>query len=58
MEPPAALQTHLLPLIPGARMTVMEDTGHLSPLEVPGQVAGLLEQFTASTAERKGGQVR
>jgi hypothetical protein len=38
-------------------MTVIEDTGHLSPLEVPGRVASLLEQFTASTAERKGVQL-
>jgi pimeloyl-ACP methyl ester carboxylesterase len=31
-------------------MTVIEGTGHLSPLEVPGQVASQLDQFTASLA--------
>lgn len=47
VEPPAVLETNLLPVIPGARMTVIEGTGHLSPLEAPGQVAGLLDQFAA-----------
>jgi pimeloyl-ACP methyl ester carboxylesterase len=48
VEPPAALETSLLPVIPGARMTVIEGTGHLSPLEVPGQIANQLDQFAAS----------
>ena len=33
------LEANLLPVIPGARMTVIEDTGHLLPLEAPGPVA-------------------
>jgi len=41
VEPPAVLAEHLLPLIP----TVLEDTGHLSPLEVPGQVARQITAF-------------
>lgn len=47
VNPPAALAEHLLPLIPQATMTVLEDTGHLSPLEVPGQVARHITAFIA-----------
>jgi hypothetical protein len=48
-------------------MTVLEDTGHLSPLEVPGQVARQITAYPyyphhnrqrAVTAESHGGQVR
>jgi hypothetical protein len=28
-------------------MTVLEDTGHLSPLEVPNQIANEIDQFVA-----------
>jgi pimeloyl-ACP methyl ester carboxylesterase len=45
VEPPAVLAEHLLPLIPHTAMTVLEDTGHLSPLEVPGQVARQITAF-------------
>jgi hypothetical protein len=31
-------------------MTVIEGTGHLSPLEAPGQIANLLDQFAATLA--------
>jgi pimeloyl-ACP methyl ester carboxylesterase len=48
VEPPATLEANLLPVIPGARMTIIEDTGHLSPLEAPGQVAGQLDHFAAN----------
>jgi pimeloyl-ACP methyl ester carboxylesterase len=48
VEPPAALEANLLPVIPRALMTVIEGTGHLSPLEAPGQVANQLDQFAAS----------
>jgi pimeloyl-ACP methyl ester carboxylesterase len=37
------LQSNLLPFIPGARMTILAGTGHLSPLEVPRQIARELE---------------
>jgi pimeloyl-ACP methyl ester carboxylesterase len=50
VEPAASLEANLLPVIAGARMTVIEGAGHLSPLEVPGQVAHLLDQFAASLA--------
>jgi pimeloyl-ACP methyl ester carboxylesterase len=50
VEPPAALEANLLPAIPGARITVIENTGHLSPLEAPGHVANQLDQFAASLA--------
>lgn len=45
------LEANLLPVIPGARMTVIEDTGHLLPLEAPGPVANLLSEFTAATGQ-------
>jgi uncharacterized protein (TIGR03086 family) len=47
VEPPTVLADHLLPLMPHATMTVLEDTGHLSPLEVPDQVARHITTFTA-----------
>lgn len=50
VDPPASLEANLLPVIPGARMIVIEGTGHLSPLEMPGRVASELDQFVASLA--------
>ena len=50
VDPLASLEANLLPVIPGARMTIIEGTGHLSPLEVPGQVANQIDQFAASLA--------
>ncbi|WBO68695.1 alpha/beta fold hydrolase [Streptomyces camelliae] len=47
VDPPAVLADHLLPLIPTASLTVLEGTGHLSPLEVPGQVAAHISEFVA-----------
>ncbi|PSJ30734.1 alpha/beta hydrolase [Streptosporangium nondiastaticum] len=47
VDPPAVLADHLLPLIPTASLTVLEDTGHLSPLEVPDQVATHIGAFVA-----------
>lgn len=51
VEPPAVLSDHLLPLMSHASMTVPEDTGHLSPLEVPDQVASHITTFTAQLNE-------
>ena len=51
VEPPAVLADHLLPLMPHATMIVLEDTGHLSPLEVPDQVASHITAFTAQLNE-------
>ena len=47
VEPSAMLADHPLPLIPQATMTVLEDAGHLSSLEVPDQVANHITTFTA-----------
>jgi pimeloyl-ACP methyl ester carboxylesterase len=47
VEQPAVLADHLLPLMAHASMTLLEDTGHLSPLEVPDQVATHITTFTA-----------
>ena len=46
VDPPEGLEANLLPFIPGARMTVVEGTGHLSPLEVPELIAKELDQLT------------
>jgi pimeloyl-ACP methyl ester carboxylesterase len=48
VDPPASLEADLLPVIPGARMTVLDGTGHLSPLEVPDQVANEIDRFVAT----------
>jgi pimeloyl-ACP methyl ester carboxylesterase len=50
VDPPASLEANLLPFIPGARMAVIEGTGHLSPLEAPSEVASQLSQFAAALA--------
>jgi pimeloyl-ACP methyl ester carboxylesterase len=47
VDPPAVLADHLLPLIPTASLAVLTGTGHLSPLEVPDQVAAHLGRFVA-----------
>ncbi|MFJ6893898.1 alpha/beta fold hydrolase [Streptomyces hokutonensis] len=47
VDPPTALADHLLPLIPTATLTVLKNTGHLSPLEVPDQVAAHIGAFVA-----------
>ena len=51
VEPPAVLAEHLLPLMSHTSMTVLQDTGHLSPLEVPDQVASHITTFTAQLNE-------
>ena len=51
VEPPAVLAEHLLPLMSHASMTVLQDTGHLSPLEVPDQAANHITTFTAQLNE-------
>jgi pimeloyl-ACP methyl ester carboxylesterase len=45
VEPPDVLAEHLLPLIPHAEMTLIDDTGHLSPLEAADQVARHIATF-------------
>lgn len=47
VDPPASLEADLLPVIPGSRMVVIEDTGHLSPLEAPDALAAQIDQITA-----------
>jgi pimeloyl-ACP methyl ester carboxylesterase len=47
VDPVAVLTDHLLPLIPTASMSVLDGTGHLSPLEVPDRVATHINKFIA-----------
>ena len=52
VEPLESLQSNLLPFIPDARMTILEGTGHLSPLEVPRQIARELDSLINRVNER------
>lgn len=54
VEPLAVLADNLLPLMSHASVTVLEDTGHLSPLEVPDQVASHITTFIAQLNELPG----
>jgi hypothetical protein len=47
VDPPQVLRGHLLPLITTATLTELGGTGHLSPLEVPDQVASHISVFVA-----------
>ena len=40
-----SLERALVPNIPTARMTIIRETGHLSPLEVPDQIASQIRAF-------------
>lgn len=42
------LEAELLPRIPHAALHVLPETGHLSPLEAPGEVAGCIARFVAA----------
>jgi pimeloyl-ACP methyl ester carboxylesterase len=52
VDPPADLRTHLLPHVPGAELIVIEDTGHLSPLEAPDRIAAEIDRFVLNLAAR------
>ncbi len=45
VDPPIRLRAELLPRIPQAVMHVLPGTGHLSMLESPDAVAGLIADF-------------
>lgn len=47
VDTPETLQRELLPRIPHASMIIIPDTGHLSPLESPGEIARCISSFTA-----------
>ncbi|MFC9848620.1 alpha/beta fold hydrolase [Streptomyces sp. NPDC060223] len=47
VDPPPILREHLLPLVPTATLTEVDGTGHLSPLEVPDQIASHISAFIA-----------
>lgn len=45
VDPPEILRRELLPHIPQAQFQLLPDVGHLSPLEVPDQIASLVRAF-------------
>ncbi|WP_427924349.1 alpha/beta fold hydrolase [Streptomyces sp. cg40] len=48
VDPPQVLREHLLPMLPTATLRELRGTGHLSPLEVPDQIATHIEAFVGS----------
>ncbi|HBW7323383.1 alpha/beta fold hydrolase [Pantoea sp. JZ29] len=48
VDTPQTLQRELLPRIPHAAMYIIPGTGHLSPLESPGEIASCISAFAAS----------
>lgn len=51
VDPPEILQRELLPRLPQAKLHLLPQVGHLSPLEAPDDVAGLLRGFALSLSE-------
>lgn len=45
VEPVAVLRENLVPFLAGAELTVIPRTGHLIPLEAPGELAELIRAF-------------
>lgn len=45
VDPIAVLKSQVLPLIPHAKMHVLKNTGHLSPLESPDELANHISRF-------------
>lgn len=48
VDPPAVLQQELLTRIPHASLHILPGVGHLSPLEAPGKLSALIQDFAAS----------
>ncbi|CAG9266345.1 putative 2-succinyl-6-hydroxy-2,4-cyclohexadiene-1-carboxylate synthase [Paraburkholderia unamae] len=48
----STLQAELLPRIPHAQMHILPGTGHLSPLEAPGELARIIAQFVATIEDK------
>jgi pimeloyl-ACP methyl ester carboxylesterase len=51
VDPADRLTADLLPFIPHARMAIVNETGHLSPLEAPEQLAHEINLFIAGLAD-------
>lgn len=56
VDPVDTLRAELLPRIAGARLHVVPETGHLSPLEAPVALAALIDRFVAGLASGAGAQ--
>ena len=51
VDPPSVLQRELLPRIPQATLHILPGVGHLSPLEAPRELAGLIRTFATAMAK-------
>jgi len=51
VDPPEVLRRELLTRIPQARLHVLPDIGHLSPLEAPDDIADLVRAFALTTID-------
>jgi pimeloyl-ACP methyl ester carboxylesterase len=51
VDPPSSLRRELLPRIPQARLAVLPKIGHLSPLEAPKDIAGIIKAFVFSVTK-------
>lgn len=52
VEPVALMESNVIGLIPGARLEVIADSGHLIPLERPAELSDLIAGFRDTTTER------
>lgn len=48
VDPVELIRSHVMPHLPSATLEVLGGTGHLSPLESPDELAGLIAGFVAS----------
>lgn len=53
---PPAIQQAMAETIPNARLVILENAGHLSPLEKPEAVAGTIDMWLAEYAQTVGGK--
>lgn len=51
VDPPDTLSAELLPRIPQATMHILPGTGHLSPLEAPGELAAIIARFAEAIGD-------
>jgi pimeloyl-ACP methyl ester carboxylesterase len=53
VEPVALMESNVIGLIPGARLRVIADSGHLIPLERPAELSELIAGFRDATVTER-----